>query len=138
MGLSQLNTFLKNDKTRPNIITQFKGRVDHTLNDAYEKPIVFNADTFVGNIMVQIADNPDRSPIFDSLLKPEGSEIYLRSTSNYTDCQSFQEVRELAFSQGEMAIGWVTIKGRKAYLAPTDLEQYPANAEIEIVVLAMD
>jgi hypothetical protein len=88
--------------------------------------------------MVQIADNPDRSPIFDSLLKPEGSEIYLRSTVNYANCLSFQDVRELAFSQGEIAIGWVTTKDRKAHLAPSESEQYPANEEIEIVVLAID
>lgn len=71
-------------------------------------------DFIVGNRLValllsQVSENKELNPLFEDLLDPEGSEIYLKLASNYVEPGkpvNFYTVTESARRRGEIAIGY--------------------------------
>ncbi len=76
---------------------------------------VTRADDFIVSgklvslMMSQLAENPDLRPIFDDMFDEEGSEIYLRSASDYValgQAVNFYTVLESARRRGQIALGY--------------------------------
>lgn len=63
----------------------------------------------VAQLLAQVSENKELNAVFEDLLDPEGSEIYLKLASNYVELDrpvNFYTVTESARRRGEIAIGY--------------------------------
>ncbi len=67
------------------------------------------SDLIVSLLIAQISQNRELKLVFDDLMNPEGSEIYIRDVSEYVQTGkplNFYTVVEAAQAFGEVAIGY--------------------------------
>ncbi len=106
------------------------------------------SDRLISLMLAQISENKRLAAVFDDLLDPEGSEIYLKPAAAYVRPGTpvdFYTVVEAARRRGESAIGYRIAADMKnadaAYgikLNPKKSETLSFTAEDRIVVLAED
>jgi voltage-gated potassium channel Kch len=106
------------------------------------------SDRLISLMLAQISENKQLAAVFDDLLDPEGSEIYLKPAAAYVRPGTpvdFYTVVEAARRRGESAIGYriaADLKNAEAAygikLNPKKSETLSFTAEDRIVVLAED
>ncbi|HEY9840439.1 MAG TPA: hypothetical protein V6D23_08305, partial [Candidatus Obscuribacterales bacterium] len=67
------------------------------------------SDKFISLILAQLAQNKELNQVFEDLLRPEGSEIYLKPAADYVQLDhpvNFYTVLEAGFSRQELALGY--------------------------------
>ncbi len=67
------------------------------------------SDKLISLLMSQVSENKFLMKVFDSLFEAEGSEIYLKSVTEYVSCDTpvnFYTILESARRKGETAIGY--------------------------------
>src|SRR6185295_11018447 len=106
------------------------------------------SDRLISLMLAQISENKQLAAVFDDLLDPEGSEIYLKPAAAYVRPGTpvdFYTVVEAARHHGESAIGYriaADLKNAEAAygikLNPKKSETLSFTAEDRIVVLAED
>jgi|CXWL01.1.fsa_nt_gi voltage-gated potassium channel Kch len=104
------------------------------------------SDRLISLMLAQISENKHLAAVFDDLLDPEGSEIYLKPAAAYVRPDTpveFYDVLEAARRKGEVAFGYRLAadakKADRAYgirLNPRKSETLSFTAEDRIVVLA--
>lgn len=104
------------------------------------------SDRLISLMLAQISENKHLAAVFDDLLDPEGSEIYLKPAAAYVRPGTpvdFYDVLEAARRKGEVAFGYRLAADAKnaerAYgirLNPKKSESLSFTAEDRIVVLA--
>ena len=67
------------------------------------------SDRLVSLMMCQVSENKEYSAVFEELIDPEGSELYLKPADEYVEPDvpmNFYTVVEAACKRGEVAVGY--------------------------------
>jgi len=91
------------------VISQIQNPTNKQLTDQKSSDDFIVSQQLVGHFTCQLAENPDLKSVFDEILKPEGSEIYLRDVSDYLDINkefNFFTVIEAFIEKNEVPIGY--------------------------------
>jgi hypothetical protein len=115
---------------------------------------VTRADDFIVSgklvslMMSQLAENPDLRPIFDDMFDEDGSEIYLRSASDYVALGqefNFYTVLESARRRGQIALGYRLLaladnsdKNYGVEMNPDKAQTVTFGADDKLIVISED
>jgi voltage-gated potassium channel Kch len=104
------------------------------------------SDRLVSLVMSQISENKELSSVFEDLIDPQGSELYLKPAGEYVEPGaplSFYTVVEAAHRRGEVAVGYRVKaetddphKGYGVHLNPDKSKRITFTEDDRVIVLA--
>jgi voltage-gated potassium channel Kch len=104
------------------------------------------SDRLVSLVMSQISENRELSSVFEDLIDPQGSELYLKPAGEYVEPGaqlSFYTVVEAACRRGEVAVGYRVKaeaddphKGYGVHLNPDKSKRITFTEDDRVIVLA--
>mgnify|MGYP006127318241 CR=1 FL=1 len=109
LTLLQLRAIKKERSIAIPVISQIQNPTNKQLTDQKSSDDFIVSQQLVGHYTCQLAENPKLKLVFDEILKPEGSEIYLRDVSDYLDIDkeiNFFTVIEAFIDKKELPIGY--------------------------------
>lgn len=137
------------DERKPKLVTE--------VLDSENQPLIARAgvrdivisNRFISMLLAQISEDPDIKRVYDDLFDEEGSEIYIKPMTLYSDSLPaqvrFADLIQLAQKRGETCLG-VKIQSLEddldqnfgVLLNPPKEQQFALTAEDSLVVLAED
>ena len=107
--LLQLRIILDDLKCETPIISQIQNPTTKDLIENAASYDVIVSNQLVGNYTCQLAENERLKLLFDEILKPEGSEFYMRDIKDYIKLNeevNFYTLSKVANEKSEIAIGY--------------------------------
>ncbi len=143
LKLIHLRDIAQKGKKTFNITSEMKSTTNQKLAHVAKVNDLVVGSNIVNLILTQISENRGLAKVFRELLHADGSEIYLRSASQYVelDCATdFYTVTEIAKNRDEVAIGYKKQRGDlfEIITSPNKSEKITFNKDDYIVVLASD
>jgi len=109
LTLLQLRSIKKERSIVIPVISQIQNPTNKQLTDQKSSDDFIVSQQLVGHYTCQLAENPNLKSVFEEILKPEGSEIYLRNVSDYLDISkevNFFTVIDSFIDRNEVPIGF--------------------------------
>ncbi len=127
------------------VISQIQNPQNKELTDQKSSDDFIVSNQLIGHYTCQLAENPELQDVFEEILKPEGSEIYLRDVVDYININSevnFYTVMEAFVPLNQIPIGYKVFseiydpKHHGIHLNPDKSEYIKFTKDDKIIVLA--
>ena len=111
--LLHLRDIAGNDRSPFSITSEMRDLRNRELAEVAHVDDFIVSDHLVSLMMSQLSENADLEPVFTDIFDPEGSEIYLKTITNYVELDkpvNFYTLVEAARRRGETAIGYRLVR----------------------------
>lgn len=130
------------------IVSEILDSRNRELADVTRADDFIVSDNLISLMLSQVAENRDLMRVFDELFDPEGSELYLQSSTDYVKpgmAVNFYTILEAARRRSQTAIGYRLLresadpeKNYGIYVNPRKSDQITFTEDDRIIVLADD
>ena len=144
--LLHLRDMAQKDETPFSIVSEMLDLRNRELAEATKVDDFIVSEHLVSLMMSQLSENADLFNVFTDMFDPEGSEIYLKPTSDYValgEPVNFYTVVEAAKRRGETAIGYrleseagAADKSYGVHTNPKKSDQVVFTSEDKVIVIA--
>ena len=146
--LLHLRDIAEKDETPFSIVSEMLDLRNRELAEAARVDDFIVSEHLISLMMAQLSENAELFPVFTDMFDPEGSEIYLKSASDYIETGepvNFYTVVEAARRRGHVAIGYRLVhesgnaaKSYGVHTNPKKSELVTFALEDKVIVLAED
>ena len=139
LGLLLLQEMLPEDAGRPQTVAELHDPDNVPLLEPGLAEVIISP-VLVSHMLAQVALRRELRPVFEDLFTAGGADLTFRTPAEYGvsgETLSFSRIEELAFSQGEMALGVLASPGpgrHEIELAPRRDRSFPLTEDRRIVV----
>ena len=126
------------------VVSQIQNPQNRDLMENEESYDIIVSNKLIGNYTCQLAENPRLKQVFDEILLPEGSELYMRDIEDYVKTKNkinFYTVVKAGAKQNELVLGYKIrsedkSKNHGIYLNPKKSEEIEFFEGDQVIILA--